>query len=62
MVNPLMEESDQIPPETMSPLLSAPRLGVIKYNAYRTTRVAEPVQLETYPARGPQFPAAGHRA
>jgi hypothetical protein len=32
IVKPQMEESNQISPKAMSPLLPAPRLGVIKYN------------------------------
>ena len=32
IVDPLMEEPNQFPPETMSPLLLAPRLGVKIYN------------------------------
>ncbi len=36
-----MEEADQIPPQTMSLLLPAPRLGVIKYNLMPRARTEE---------------------
>ena len=43
------------------PVAAGSRLGVIKYNAYPTIRVADPVRMEMHSTRGPQFAAAGSR-